>query len=199
MGVLVHVLDVLLVHVRVRMGVVVVGVLVVVLDVCVGVLHVPVRVFVGVRQIGHRIAPIVVVHGTAFIFFRTATAMDGAYQKWYTSKVGCLGTTLVAGFLQLAKQRNCSRCGEYVCTNSGSVSCRLRQCLVQTRGLRRGAVPKLRSAPPTSTRVARCAPKWLETPEAVRQLRVDGLERRAVAGLAVCLERLDLKCLAALD
>ena len=151
---LVHVLDVLLVHVRVRMGVVVVGVLVVVvdvlvvvLDVCVGVLHVPVRVFVGVRQIGHRIAPIVVVHGTAFIFFRTATAMDGAYQKWYTSKVGCLGTTLVAGFLQLAKQRNCSRCGEYVCTNSGSVSCRLRQCLVQTRGPspRRSAEATIRS------------------------------------------------------
>jgi hypothetical protein len=65
--VLVHVLDVLLVHVRVRMGVIVVGVfmlvldvLVVVLDVCVGVFHVPVRVLVGVRQIGHRIAPIVV-------------------------------------------------------------------------------------------------------------------------------------------
>jgi len=66
-SVLVHVLDVLLVHVRVRMGVIVVGVfmlvldvLVVVLDVCVGVFHVPVRVLVGVRQIGHRIAPIVV-------------------------------------------------------------------------------------------------------------------------------------------
>jgi len=59
----------------------VLDVLVVVLDVCVGVFHVPVRVLVGVRQIGHRIAPIVVstVHGTASILFRTATAMDGGY------------------------------------------------------------------------------------------------------------------------